>query len=76
MPQRVCQKVMRNDQATDRVVGHNAASVTDDVCVTCAYAQQILYIEACIHARHHGDALGRLNRLPTGIGGLVNRLPL
>ena len=38
--------------------------------------EQILYIEACIHARHHGDALGRLNRLPTGIGGLVNRPPL
>ena len=68
------EQVVRNDEAADRIVGHHASGVADDVRIAGLQAKQVLDVESRVHARHHRDALGRLNALFAGVLALVERL--
>ena len=65
------QQVMRDDEATDRVISHHAPGIADDVRVARLKARQVLHVEPRVHACHHRHALGRLDRLLTGVGRFV-----
>ena len=46
------EQVVRNDEAANRIVGHHASGIADDVRIASLQAQQVLDVEPRIHAGH------------------------
>ena len=67
------EQVVRNDQAADRILGHHAAGIADDVRFAGLQPEQVFHVEPRVHARHDGQLLGRPYRLPAGVGRFVDR---
>jgi hypothetical protein len=55
-------RALRDGQGADRVVGDHAARVADDVRVALLQAEHARQQQPRVHARHHGDLLGRWHR--------------
>jgi hypothetical protein len=62
-------------EGADLVVGDHAAGVADDVRLALAEAEDVVDVEAGVHAGHHGELLGRWKRERSfeglGVAGVV-----
>ncbi len=54
---------MRDNQAANGIIGDNATGIADDMGFAGLQPQQILDIQARIHACHYSYTSGRLNWL-------------
>ena len=53
------EQVVRDQQGSERILCHNAASVADDVRVPGLEAEHLLHGEPRVHARDDGELAGR-----------------
>jgi hypothetical protein len=46
-------------ERTDHIVGHDPARISNHACITLVEAQDLVRVDACVHAGEDGESLGR-----------------